>query len=96
MRTGLRHGIVAAAFILGLTTSAASWADGIADGAQGRDALLAGNLDEAIRLFNHAMASGPLTAKNQAITLNLRANAYLGKGQTGAALTDVNESLRLT
>ena len=96
MRTGLHHGIAAAAFILGLTTSAASWADGIADGAQGRDALLAGNLDEAIRLFNHAMASGPLTAKNQAITLNLRANAYLGKGQTGAALADVNESLRLT
>jgi tetratricopeptide (TPR) repeat protein len=96
MKTGLRHGIAAAMLILSVTTSVAARADGVEDGAKGRDALLAGNLDEAIRLFNHALASGPMIAKNQAITLNLRANAYLGKGQTAAALADVNESLHLT
>ena len=100
MRTGLPGAIAAAALIstfsLVLGAAPAARADGITDGNQGREALLAGNLDEAIRLFTHAITFGGLNAKNQAITLNLRANAYLEKGQTEVALDDVNESLRLT
>lgn len=102
MRTGLRHGIAAAAltFALGLTSALAlaapaAQADGVTDGNAGREALLAGRLDEAIKLFTHAVTFGGLSAKNQAITLNLRANAYLEKGQTEVGLDDVNESLRL-
>ncbi|MEI9889340.1 MAG: tetratricopeptide repeat protein [Caulobacteraceae bacterium] len=95
MRIGLRHAI-AAALTLALLSTGPARADGITDGNEGREALLAGNLDEAIRLFTHAIAFGALTAKNQAITLNLRANAYLEKGQTEVALDDINESLRLT
>jgi tetratricopeptide (TPR) repeat protein len=97
MRTGLRNGIAAAALILGLalTGAAPARADGVTDGNQGRQALLAGHLDEAIQLFTHAIAFGALTAKNQAITLNLRGYAYLQKGQTEVALDDLNESLRL-
>lgn len=94
--TGLRNG-TAAALVLALAASLtppAAHADGITDGNQGREALLAGKLDEAIRLFTHAITFGGLTAKNQAITLNLRANAYLEKGQTEVALDDANESLR--
>jgi tetratricopeptide (TPR) repeat protein len=99
MRIGLPGGTAAAAlfFSIGLSMGAATAAraDGVTDGNQGREALLAGNLDEAIRLFTHAVTFGNLTAKNQAITLNLRANAYLEKGQTEVGLDDVNESLRL-
>jgi tetratricopeptide (TPR) repeat protein len=98
MRTGLPGGIAAALIVaLGLAAgmAPAARADGITDGNQGREALLAGNLDEAIRLFTHAITFGALNAKNQAITLNLRANAYLEKGQTAVALDDVNESLRV-
>jgi tetratricopeptide (TPR) repeat protein len=99
MTTGLRHSIAAAALALTLPLTLglgpAARADGVTDGNQGREALLAGNLDEAIRLFTRAMTSGGLTAKNQAITLNLRANAYLERGQTEVALDDANESLRL-
>ena len=96
MRTGLRHGIAAALTLsLALTGVASARADGVTDGNQGRQALLAGKLDEAIQLFTHAIAFGALTAKNQAITLNLRGYAYLQKGQTEVALDDLNESLRL-
>ena len=99
MRTGLPGAIAAAALIstfsLVLGAAGAARADGITDGNQGREALLAGNLDEAIRLFTHAVTFGGLNAKNQAITLNLRANAYLEKGQTEVALDDANESLRV-
>ena len=92
---GLRNGTVAAALVLTVgATPLAARADGITDGNQGREALLAGKLDDAIRLFSHAITFGGLTAKNQAITLNLRANAYLEKGQTEVALDDANESLR--
>jgi tetratricopeptide (TPR) repeat protein len=96
--TGLRNG-TAAALVLALAAGLGlgplpARADGITDGNQGREALLAGKLDEAIRLFTHALTFGGLTAKNQAITLNLRANAYLEKGQTEVALDDANESLR--
>lgn len=96
MKTGLHNGIAAAALILALAAGASARADGIADGNQGREALLAGKLDEAIRLFTRVLGAGGLDPRNQAITLNLRANAYLGKGQTEAALDDVNQSLRLT
>ncbi len=79
MRTRPRNGIAAAAlvctFSLGLGAAPAARADGVTDGNQGREALLAGNLDEAIRLFTHAVTFGALNAKNQAVTLNLRANA---------------------
>lgn len=101
MRTGLQNRIAAAALVvsLGLALGAALPAradDGVTEGNQGREALLAGKLDDAIRLFTHAITFGNLTAKNQAVTLNLRANAYLEKGQTEVALDDVNESLRLS
>ena len=96
MRTGLRNGIAAALTLsLALAAAAPARADGVTDGNDGRQALLAGKLDEAIRLFTHAIAFGALTAKNQAITLNLRGYAYLQKGQTEVALDDLNESLRL-
>jgi tetratricopeptide (TPR) repeat protein len=99
MKTALRTGAAAAALILALGVTlgwtAASKADGVTDGNGGRAALLAGNPDEAIRLFTRAITAGGLTAKNQAVTLNLRGNAYLEKGQTELALSDLNESLRL-
>ena len=96
MRTALRNAM-AAALSLGLVLAAAApaRADGVTDGNQGRQALLAGHLDEAIQLFTHAITFGALTAKNQAISLNLRGYAYLQKGQTEVALDDLNESLRL-
>ncbi len=95
--SGLRNGIAAAAltFGLALTSAAPARADGVTDGNQGRQALLSGKLDDAIQLFTHAITFGALTAKNQAITLNLRGYAYLQKGQTEVALDDLNESLRL-
>ena len=97
MRIGLRNEIVVVlALAAGLAATAPARADGITDGNQGREALLAGNLDEAIRLFSRALNSGGLVAKNQAVTLSLRANAYMEKGQTDVALDDANESLRLT
>jgi tetratricopeptide (TPR) repeat protein len=97
MKTGLSNAIAAAALILGLGLAgvAPARADGITDGNQGRQALLEGKLDEAIQLFTHAIAVGALTARNQAVTLNLRGYAYLQKGQTAVALADLNESLRL-
>ncbi len=95
MTIGLRRRIAAAALTLCFAVAAPALADGVTDGNAGREALLAGNMDEAIRLFTRAIAFGGLTAHNQAITLNLRANAYLGRGQTEVALDDVNESLRL-
>lgn len=95
MTIGLRRRTVAAALTLCFAMAAPALADGVTDGNAGREALLAGNVDEAIRLFSHAIAFGGLNAKNQAVTLNLRGNAYLGRGQTEVALDDVNESLRL-
>ncbi|MDB5460944.1 MAG: putative exported protein of unknown function with repeat [Caulobacteraceae bacterium] len=97
MTSGLRRGGAAAAIALGLALAAAApvRADGITDGNQGREALLKGDLDEAIRLFSHAIAFGGLTRQNQAVTLNLRGRAYLSKGQTEVSLDDLNESLRL-
>jgi len=96
MRPELRNGIAAALTLaIGMGAGTAR-ADGVTDGNQGREALLAGNLDEAIRLFGRALKDGGMTAKNQAVTLNLRANAYMEKGQTEVALEDANESLRLT
>ncbi len=97
MKTDLPSGIAAAALVLTLNLGWAGpgLADGVTDGNQGREAMLAGRLDEAIALFTHAITFGALTAKNQAVTLNLRGNAYLEKGQTEVALGDLNESLRL-
>ena len=96
MIIGLRGRTAAAALTLCFAMAAPALADGVTDGNAGREALLAGRPDEAIRLFSHAITFGGLTAKNQAITLNLRGNAYLGRGQTEVALDDVNESLRLS
>ena len=96
MTIGLRRRTAAAALTLCFAMTAPALADGVTDGNAGREALLAGNTDEAIRLFSRAIAFGGLTAKNQAVTLNLRGNAYLGRGQTEVALDDVNESLRLS
>ncbi len=70
-------------------------ADGITDGNAGREALLAGKIDEAIPLLSRAITFGGLARPNQAVTLNLRGRAYLAKGQTEIALDDLNESLRL-
>ena len=95
MTIGLRRRIAAAALTLCFAMAAPALADGVTDGNAGREALLAGNVDEAIRLFSRAIAFGGLDAKNQAITLNLRGNAYLGRGQSEVALADVTESLRL-
>jgi tetratricopeptide (TPR) repeat protein len=85
--------------MLGLTIAlgagAAVRADGIADGNAGRAALLAGNTDEAIRLFTRAIGEGALNRTNQAVTLNLRGRAYLSKGQFDSALDDLNASLKL-
>lgn len=96
MTIGLRRRTAAAALTLCFAMAAPALADGVTDGNAGREALLAGKPDEAIRLFSRAIAFGGLTAKNQAVTLNLRGNAYLGRGQTEVALDDVNESLRLS
>jgi tetratricopeptide (TPR) repeat protein len=95
MTIGLRRRMAAIALTLCFAMAAPALADGVTDGNAGREALLAGNADEAIRLFSRAIAFGGLNAKNQAVTLNLRGNAYLARGQTQVALDDVNESLRL-
>jgi tetratricopeptide (TPR) repeat protein len=87
---------VAAAFGLALAFGAGPVrADGITDGNAGREALLAGKVDEAIQLFSHAITFGGLTRQNQAVTLNLRGRAYLSKGQVEVALDDLNESLKM-
>jgi tetratricopeptide (TPR) repeat protein len=80
---------------IALGAGAAARADGIADGNAGRAALLAGNADEAIRLFTRAISEGALNRVNKAVTLNLRGRAYLSKGQIDVALDDLNESLKL-
>jgi tetratricopeptide (TPR) repeat protein len=82
---------------LGILACAASptLADGITDGNQGREALIKGDIDEAIRLFTHAITFGGLTRNNLAVTLNLRGRAYLSKGQVEVALDDLNESLKM-
>ncbi len=88
----------AAACALGLALTIAvptARADGITDGNAGREALIAGKVDEAIALFSRAITLGGLARTNQAVTLNLRGRAYLTKGQTEVALDDLNESLKL-
>ena len=95
-RAGLRLGGAAVcALSLALAGAAPARADGITDGNAGREALLAGNTDEAIRLFTRAITLGGLARANQAVTLNLRGRAYLTKGQIEVALDDLNESLKL-
>jgi hypothetical protein len=81
MTNGLRGWTAASALTLGLILSGLlmltpAKADGITDGNAGRDALLEGRLDDAIHLFTRAMTLGGLNARNGAITLNLRGNAY--------------------
>jgi tetratricopeptide (TPR) repeat protein len=83
---------LAAAALLGALPA---WADGIEDGNAGRQALLRGDVDEAIQLLTHAIVFGALTPQNKAVTLNLRGRAYLSKGQTEVALDNVDESIRL-
>lgn len=95
MNTGLRKGVAAAIVSIALAGAAPARADGITDGNQGRQALIAGRLDEAIALFTHALDFGALTVRNQAVTRSLRGYALLQKGQNDAALNDLNESLRL-
>ncbi len=96
-RLGFRRAGVAAFVAIGVALGAApvARADGVADGNAGRAALLAGNTDEAIRLFTRAINLGALTRQNHAITLNLRGRAYLDKGQVDIALDDLNASLKL-
>jgi tetratricopeptide (TPR) repeat protein len=92
-----KGGAAFAAFSLALAlgVAAPAHADGVADGNAGRAALLAGNTDEAIRLFTRALSLGQLTRQNQAVTLNLRGRAYLNRGQIDVALEDLNDSLKL-
>jgi len=96
MTSVFRKGCAAACLALGLLACAApALADGITDGNQGREALIKGDADEAIRLFTHAITFGGLSRNNLAVTLNLRGRAYLSKGQIEVALDDLNESLRM-
>ena len=97
MTSAFHKGCAAAFIALGVVVCAASptLADGITDGNDGREALIKGNVDEAIRLFTHAITFGGLNRSNLAVTLNLRGRAYLSKGQIEVALDDLNESLRL-
>jgi tetratricopeptide (TPR) repeat protein len=98
MISAFRKGCVAASIALGIVACAVTpaLADGITDGNEGREALIKGDVDDAIRLFTHAITFGGLSRNNLAVTLNLRGRAYLSKGQIEVALDDLNESLRLT
>jgi len=95
MTMGFRAGWAAAAAVLCVACAAPAAADGISDGDAGRTALLAGRYDDAVALFTKSIASGSLSPINQAIAFNLRGYAYMQKGQTQAALDDLNLSLKL-
>ncbi len=70
-------------------------ADPVADANTARMAMLARKYDQAIKLFTRAIESNGLNSLNQAIALNLRASAYLEKGQDAAAQADLDASLKL-
>jgi tetratricopeptide (TPR) repeat protein len=79
------------AVLLASVASASSMGDGNA----GLKALNRGEYGEAVRLFSRAISAGDLAPDDQELAYLNRAKAYIGVGDTAAAVGDLRRAVRL-
>jgi len=94
MRRLLAAMLLAALLFADLPGPAAA-AGGIDLAKSAREAQARGALDDAIRLYDQAIAAGDLSAENQAVVRNNQGIAYWSKGEIDKALAAYDEAIRL-
>lgn len=83
------------AALIACAAAGAAHGGGSEDGAAGLKALDRGAYDQAIGLFTRAIAAGELSADDLEFAYYNRGKAYLGKGDSKAAIADLGKALSL-